>query len=1045
MRVRLVPALIIWAIFLALFPIDARAGYLAVSLSQVEAALRAGQPEARAVELGGLNRLLGMVVDPSGDLILIGRHDAGVPSLTTDHLAIALRSVYVTNAYPLVSLDGTPDTPKTGLLHVRFEGGVERTQFGSDLLLADLALKRLALGLLPAKLWNVPSYLELSAGSNDANAAHTRFWFTPKDSARLLQRDGVFIIRRLDIAVRTETVGPAASDPPASQFAAALETAFPDVAATREELARVKPLFDIVALAAAIKSVKSADAMKFWLHDYHPAIVNTPQTFSMLRNSQSSVRVEGGLDLRVLFAGIAAGDTTALRQAVLLSRPSVNAMTWPVPLADWPTESGAIPDGGADERTAHASLTRQAGTSVIRSITSHGTSPASIGSMAPTSFTGMIGSEAPRIPTFASAPSQSLAPPHSIGGVWLAGAARPSQGQASINPSGSGFSLLVDGEDGVLPSDRFARFVTALWAVYLSPTPPGISIDPMGVGMPKHLVRYIGHIVNSDLARVMRESDYLMKQLAVGSASVDVPGFKDVDRLSGLRGLTYAGASRRFWFVPENLQFRSSDGVLRFDSGSMTLKTEYVQTDGKVIRAEQADLDFAAFFTKNYSVIAARQPIFQDLLDYAKLVGLATYLKQQRVPLLWFLLANRDQIVTEDSPGTVDAIVRQSKVFEGVKIEGGVDLTPAGRYLPDAETITALRRARASAGQDNREAVDQPQLPPLSQGPVTVGNKHYTVVPQTSAAAGRDSAGRRYQTDIALRGDDGQPGLELVRYYDPAKRQNPGAFGDGWSLLVPYRVEPADRTYRSFRNARIPERMVVINLVTGQREQLSFSDSRYAIAGWVPENAASSKLVGLFPLSDGSFRLADKLGANFAFDGAGQLTDMALSPAYQMHFDQVSTLTAKDFVKPPYQLNPDGIATRQIDGASLPARLSLRGPDGDEPLVLQTDSGLLGYYPLNASSRIRMVAVLSTGDLRLLDQSDGEFAFDRTGHFVAMLLAQPIVTRLSQGEQSIAFRFMMGRNGNPMVAEAASSADPSRAVKYDYDGEARTLLAAAFR
>ena len=242
------------------------------------------------------------------------------------------------------------------------------------------------------------------------------------------------------------------------------------------------------------------------------------------------------------------------------------------------------------------------------------------------------------------------------------------------------------------------------------------------------------------------------------------------------------------------------------------------------------------------------------------------------------------------------------------------------------------------------------------------------MVPQTSAAAGRDSAGRRYQTDIALRRDDGQPGLELVRYYDPAERQNLGAFGDGWNLLVPYRVEPADRTYRSFRNARIPERMVVINLVTGQREQFSFSDSRYAIAGWVPEDAASSKLVGLFPLSDGSFRLADKFGANFAFDAAGQLTDMALSPAYQMHFDQVSRLTAEDFVKPPYQLVPDGTATRQIDGISLPVRLRLQGPDGEELLVLQTDTGLLGYYPVNPASRIRTVAVLSNGDLRLLDQ-----------------------------------------------------------------------------
>ena len=714
MRARLLSVFTLFAIALIWLPIGAKAGYLAVSLNQVEAAVRSGQANAQAAELGGLNRILGMVVDPSGDLILVGRRDPGAPPLTVDHLAIALRSAYLTNAYPLVSLDGAPDTRKTGLLHVRFEGGVEKTQVGADLLLADLALKRLALGLLPAKLWNVPSYLELSAAANDANAQHTKFWFVTKDQARLLQRDGVFVIRRLDIAVRTEMVGPGTSDPPASKFAGALETAFPDVAAANAELARVKPLFDIVALATAIKSVKSSEAMAFWLHDYQPAAVDTPETYNMLSNSQGAIKVEGGVDLRVLSAGVAQGDTGALRQAVLLSRPSPSALSWPAPLADWPTDSGALPAGDPDEQAGREALSRHAGTSVLRSMTSQ---PATASALAPTlqrvSFAqATAGAMRPQsLQTFQPLASPgAAAPPPKIGGVWLAGAAQPSNGQATVGASAPGFSLLVDGEDGVLPSDRFARFVTALWSVYFSPTPPGVSIDPIAPGAPKHLVRYIGNVVNNDLAEFMRESDYLMKQLAVGSAKVNVPGFKDVDRLSGLRGLTYVGASRRFWFVPEALRFRASDGVLRFDSGAMTLKTEYVQKDGKTAQAEQADLDFAAFFTKNYDAIAQRQPIFQDLLDYAKLVGLASYLKQQRIPLLWFLMANRDQILHRGFSGRGR---RHRPAVQGVR-------RPAHRRRRRSHTVrplhprsgrnrrpapAAAERCNGAGGRDERSAV----------------------------------------------------------------------------------------------------------------------------------------------------------------------------------------------------------------------------------------------------------------------------------------------------------------------------------------------------
>jgi hypothetical protein len=45
-------------------------------------------------------------------------------------------------------MDPTEKTKKTGMLNVRFEGGIEDTQFGVDLLEADYRLKRITMGLL---------------------------------------------------------------------------------------------------------------------------------------------------------------------------------------------------------------------------------------------------------------------------------------------------------------------------------------------------------------------------------------------------------------------------------------------------------------------------------------------------------------------------------------------------------------------------------------------------------------------------------------------------------------------------------------------------------------------------------------------------------------------------------------------------------------------------------------------------------------------------------------------------------------------------------
>ena len=54
---------------------------------------------------------------------------------------VALRARFIHGKWPLVSIDPTEETKKTDMQIVRFEGGIEETQFGQDLFDADYRLK----------------------------------------------------------------------------------------------------------------------------------------------------------------------------------------------------------------------------------------------------------------------------------------------------------------------------------------------------------------------------------------------------------------------------------------------------------------------------------------------------------------------------------------------------------------------------------------------------------------------------------------------------------------------------------------------------------------------------------------------------------------------------------------------------------------------------------------------------------------------------------------------------------------------------------------
>jgi len=144
------------------------AEYVAFSLKVAQEHIEAGdgsdwrkkQPEV--FYLGGITKICGLVYDrKSNDLILVGQQDPKRPILTLDDFVVALRSRFLYNEWPVVSIDPTPETKKTKMQRVRYEGGVENTAFGLDMFDADLRLKKIALGLLESGVIGVKSAFEM--------------------------------------------------------------------------------------------------------------------------------------------------------------------------------------------------------------------------------------------------------------------------------------------------------------------------------------------------------------------------------------------------------------------------------------------------------------------------------------------------------------------------------------------------------------------------------------------------------------------------------------------------------------------------------------------------------------------------------------------------------------------------------------------------------------------------------------------------------------------------------------------------------------------
>jgi hypothetical protein len=304
-----------------------------------------------------------MVYDAdNSDVILIGSKEPG-PPLDLDSLIVAMHAVLVLKQWPLVSIDPGPNSAATGKQIVRPEG-IEDSVFGRDFLSADVRLKRLGLGLDQAA--GIESYFAqreklLTRGAAQAEGS-SRFWFYAVDPG-LEEQDGVFLIRRLALGVRAQSLGWVGTavqprDAAAEAFAKELSTGFGGLVQRYPEVARLRSLYEMVAVARGLEMVPKA-AYSWWLNGYRVKVMPTPREFNVIRREeqirtpagQRVFEVSGGIQFRALTIRLMDGDATALREAVLLSRPTRGQLSWKVPVDAGVLEERSLANGSRTQQT----------------------------------------------------------------------------------------------------------------------------------------------------------------------------------------------------------------------------------------------------------------------------------------------------------------------------------------------------------------------------------------------------------------------------------------------------------------------------------------------------------------------------------------------------------------------------------------------------------------------------------------------------------------------------------------------------------------------
>jgi tetratricopeptide (TPR) repeat protein len=173
----------------------------------------------------------------------------------------------------------------------------------------------------------------------------TRFWFYPILPS-IAVRENVVAIKGLQIGVFTE-VSTAEMDgslakslstllnQEAERFANAVTDLYGELAKTHVSFARLLGLDELVALTKALEELEDRPDLTFWLQDYSVKPVSTKKEIKVIKQEKANQELSGGVQLTAIALRLKAGDITALREAVLATRPTPEVLSWPFVVEEW--------------------------------------------------------------------------------------------------------------------------------------------------------------------------------------------------------------------------------------------------------------------------------------------------------------------------------------------------------------------------------------------------------------------------------------------------------------------------------------------------------------------------------------------------------------------------------------------------------------------------------------------------------------------------------------------------------------------------------------
>lgn len=193
---------------------------LAIALTALGEGL-ASKAGKELLALGGLNQIVGAMLDDDGEPILLGHHNANLPDFHADDLAIALRSAFRVGP-EYAQAPGCTIDPREGaadpwqIQDVKVLGMPANSGMGARFVTADYDLKKASLGLIELKP-GVPSLFDRSRFTPEACADASRenqqresvhrFWFCARyaEAPRYVRSGSTAWIRKpVGVQVLTE-------------------------------------------------------------------------------------------------------------------------------------------------------------------------------------------------------------------------------------------------------------------------------------------------------------------------------------------------------------------------------------------------------------------------------------------------------------------------------------------------------------------------------------------------------------------------------------------------------------------------------------------------------------------------------------------------------------------------------------------------------------------------------------------------------------------------------------------------------------------------